>query len=237
MISPRWWPSLVIHSSRRFLNARMTCSVIAGGIAAISWWIAVFHICLCSFVSLTAGTQPNKFAVGRWQCCCPLGTGLSTGGRPSTSSFSSSFLPSSGLGTYDGGLKITRIIFLKWFIRFCTITFLVSFKVLSFWLSTLVPMFFPLLKTFLELFSADVVQDVQRFLFHFADASKTFPFHLAFHTREQEKVAWRKVGWIGRIFCLKLLHTPCRVGRGIVVVKEPITAASHVWLFFLYTIA
>jgi len=55
-------------------------------------------------------------------------------------------------------------------------------------------MFFPLLKTFLELFSADVVQDLQRFLFHFPNISKVFPFHLAFHTREQENVAWRKVG-------------------------------------------
>ena len=55
--------------------------------------------------------------------------------------------------------------FSKWFIRFCTITNLVSFKVLYFWLDTLVPTFFPLLKTFLELFSADVVQDLQRFLF------------------------------------------------------------------------
>ena len=45
-----------------------------------------------------------------------------------------------------------------------------------------------------NLFSADVVQDLQRFLFHFADISKTFPFLLAFHTGEQEKVAWRKVG-------------------------------------------
>ena len=54
--------------------------------------------------------------------------------------------------------------------------------------------FSPMLKTFLELFSGDVVQDLQRFLLHFADISKTFPFHLAFHTREQEKVAWSKVG-------------------------------------------
>jgi len=55
-------------------------------------------------------------------------------------------------------------------------------------------MFFPLLKTFLELLSADVVQDLQHFLFHFADISKTFPFHLAFYMREQEKVALHKVG-------------------------------------------
>ena len=33
MISPRWWPSLAIQSLRRFLNACMTRSVIAGGIA------------------------------------------------------------------------------------------------------------------------------------------------------------------------------------------------------------
>jgi hypothetical protein len=45
-----------------------------------------------------------------------------------------------------------------------------------------------------NLFSADVVQDLQRFLFHFAGISKTFHFRLAFHTKEQEKVAWRKVG-------------------------------------------
>jgi len=88
-----------------------------------------------------------------------------------------------------GGPKNNRNYFFKWFIRFYIITTLVSFKVLSFWLDALVPTFFPLLKTFLELFSADVVQDLQRFLFHFADISKTFPFHLAFHTREQEKVA------------------------------------------------
>jgi len=55
-------------------------------------------------------------------------------------------------------------------------------------------MFSPLLKTFLEFFRADVVQDLQRFLFHLAYISNTFPFHLAFHTRKQEKVAWRKVG-------------------------------------------
>ena len=90
-------------------------------------------------------------------------------------------------------------IFLKWFIMFHNITTLVSFKVFFFWLNTLVPTFYPLLKTFLELFSADVVQDLQSFLFHFADISKTFPFHLAFHTREQEKVVRRKVGWIGRM--------------------------------------
>jgi len=36
----------------------------------------------------------------------------------------------------------------------------VSFKVLSFWLDTLVLKFFPLLNTFLELFRADVVQDL-----------------------------------------------------------------------------
>jgi len=40
MISPRWRPSLALHSSRRFLNARMTRSVTAGGIAAISRRIA-----------------------------------------------------------------------------------------------------------------------------------------------------------------------------------------------------
>ena len=45
-----------------------------------------------------------------------------------------------------------------------------------------------------ELFCADVVQDLQCFLFHFADISKTFLFHLAFHRREQEKVTWCKVG-------------------------------------------
>ena len=93
-----------------------------------------------------------------------------------------------------GDPKLTGIIFLKWFSRFYAITTPVSFKVLSFWLDTLVPTFFPLLKTFLEIFSADVVQDLQRFLFHLAYISNTFPFHLAFHTRKQEKVAWRKVG-------------------------------------------
>ena len=121
-----------------------------------------------------------------------------------------------------GDPKITGIIVFKWFIRFCTISTLVSFKILSFWLDSLVPTFFPLLKTFLELFSADVVQDLQRFLFHFAGISKTLPFHLAFLRREQGKVAWRKVGWIGRtrdkrlvIFCQKLLHfwRPCGQGH------------------------
>ena len=143
-----------------------------------------------------------------------------------------------------GDPKLTGLIFFNWFIRFYTITTLVSFEVLSFWRDTLVPVFFPLLKTFLELFSADVIQDLQCFLFHFANISKTFPFHLAFHTREQEKVAWRKVGWIGRmrdnrhvVFCQKLLHTEGRVGRGIVVVKKPITAAPHFWSFFPYTIS
>jgi hypothetical protein len=42
--------------------------------------------------------------------------------------------------------------------------------------------------------AADAVQDVQRCPLHFAAISKTFSSHLAFHTREQEKVAWRKVG-------------------------------------------
>jgi hypothetical protein len=45
-----------------------------------------------------------------------------------------------------------------------------------------------------NLFNADIVQDLQRFLFHFADISKMFPFLLAFHMREQKKVAWREVG-------------------------------------------
>ena len=87
--------------------------------------------------------------------------------------------------------KIIEFIFFKWIIRFYTITTLVSLKVLSFWLNTFVPTFFPLLKTFLELFSADVVQGLQRFPFYFAGISKMFPFHMEFHTREQEKVAQR----------------------------------------------
>jgi len=33
-------------------------------------------------------------------------------------------------------------------------------------------------------------------------------------------------------FGQKLLHTQGRVGRGIVVVKEPVTAAPHFWSFF-----
>jgi len=112
-------------------------------------------------------------------------------------------------------------VYIRGFIRFYTIIPLVSFKVLSFWLDTLVPMFFPLLKTFLEHFSADVVQDLQHFLLHFADISKMFPFHLAFHTREQEKVTWRKVGWMGRmrddrhvVFLPKTAAHPRPCGQG-----------------------
>ena len=136
-----------------------------------------------------------------------------------------------------GGGKNNRNLFFKWFVRFYTVTTEVSFKVLFFWLDTLASTFFPLLKTFLELFSADVVQDLQRFLFYFADNSKTFPFHLAFHMREKEKVAWRKVGWIGRmrdnrhvVFCQKLLHTQGRAHRG--VVKELVTPWSIYGRFF-----
>jgi len=56
-----------------------------------------------------------------------------------------------------------------------------------------------MLKAFLELFHADVVQNPQHFLFHFSDICKMFPFHLPFHTREQKKVVWRKVWWIERM--------------------------------------
>ena len=59
-------------------------------------------------------------------------------------------------------------------------------------LDTLVPALLPLLNTFLELLSV-VVQDLQHYLSHFAGISRTFPFHLAFRTKEQEKVALRKV--------------------------------------------
>ena len=38
------------------------------------------------------------------------------------------------------------------------------------------------------------------------------------------------------VFCQKLLHTQGRVGRGIVVVKEPVTAATHFWSFFPYSV-
>jgi len=79
-----------------------------------------------------------------------------------------------------GGPKNIRNYFFKWFIRFYAITTLVSFKVLPSWLDTLVPTFFLLLKSFPDLFSVDAVQDLQRFLFNFADISKTFPFHLAY---------------------------------------------------------
>ena len=77
---------------------------------------------------------------------------------------------------------------------FYTTTTPVSFKVLPFLFDTLVPTFFPRMKTFLELFIADVFQDLQCFLFHFTDISKMFPVHPAFHTKEQENVTWRKVG-------------------------------------------
>ena len=74
------------------------------------------------------------------------------------------------------------------------------------------------------------------------DISKTFPFHLAFHMREQERVSWHKVGWIGRmrdnchvVFCQKLLHTQgCVSSSGIVVVKEPITAAPRLVVFSIH---
>ena len=70
---------------------------------------------------------------------------------------------------------------------YTTTTTLVSFKILPFSLDTLVPTFFPLLKTFLELFSADVVQELQRFLFHFADISKSFPFIRRFERGNRKK--------------------------------------------------
>jgi hypothetical protein len=80
------------------------------------------------------------------------------------------------ISEYEGGRKYNRYYFFKWSIMFYTITILVSFKVLSFWFDTLVQTFFPLLKTFLELFSA--VQVLQRF--HFSDINKTFPFRLSY---------------------------------------------------------
>jgi hypothetical protein len=83
---------------------------------------------------------------------------------------------------------------------------------------------------------------------------------MAFHMREQEKVAWRKVGWTGRMRDKRHVAPPplqqktvifweggitwrvsprqcsCRVGRGIVVVKEPITAAPHTYtLYYICT--
>ena len=140
-----------------------------------------------------------------------------------------------------GDPKITN--FLKWFIRFYTITTLVSFKVSSFWLNTLVPTFFPLLKTFLELFSAGVVQDL-RFLFHFADIIKTFSLHLAFRMREQEKVAWRRVGWIGRmrdnrhvVFWSKTVAHSRPCGQGHCRGEGTSHRCSTFLVFFWYTIA
>jgi len=38
------------------------------------------------------------------------------------------------------------------------------------------------------------------------------------------------------VFCQKLLHAQGRVGRAIVVVKEPIAAAPHFWSFFFCTL-
>ena len=96
-----------------------------------------------------------------------------------------------------------------------TTTTLVSFKVLSFRLDTLVPTFFPLLKTLLELFSADDVQDVRLFHFQFAGISKTSPFHLAFHTREHLNSGYflAPPSYIGpHIYCvhLRLIWRHCQ---------------------------
>ena len=99
-----------------------------------------------------------------------------------------------------GGPKNNRSYFLKWFIRFYTITTLVSFKVFSFWLDTLLPTFFPLLKTFMELFSADVVQDFSVFFFTSLASAKFFPFIWPFIWGNRKKLHGAKSGeWIGRM--------------------------------------
>jgi len=98
-----------------------------------------------------------------------------------------------------GGPKNNRSYFLKWFIRFYTITTLVSFKVFSFWLDTLLPTFFPLLKTFMELFSADV-QDFSVFFFTSLTSAKFFPFIWPFIWGNRKKLHGAKSGeWIGRM--------------------------------------
>jgi len=80
-----------------------------------------------------------------------------------------------------GDPKITGIIFLKWSVRFYTITTLVSFKVLSFQLDTLVPTFFPLLKTFLEIFSMLMLFKTSSvFFFTSRTSEKRFPFFWPF---------------------------------------------------------
>ena len=74
------------------------------------------------------------------------------------------------------------------------------------------------------------------FLFTSLQSAKHFPFIWPFIRENRKIVAWRKVGWMGRmrdnrhvVFCQKLLHTQGRVSRGMVMVNEPITAAPHFW--------
>jgi len=76
-----------------------------------------------------------------------------------------------------GDPKITGIIFLNGLLGFILLQLLVSFKVLSFWLDTLVPMFSPFLKTFLELFSALMLFKTSSvFFFTSLTSAKRFPF-------------------------------------------------------------
>ena len=86
-----------------------------------------------------------------------------------------------------GDTKIAGFIFLNGLLGFIHLQLQSPSKCSPFDPIHLFQRFSPLLETFLELFSADVVQDLQRFLFHFADISKTFPFHLIFHTIEPKK--------------------------------------------------
>ena len=140
-------------------------------------------------------------------------------------------------------IYITRIIFLKWFIMFYIITTLLQSALLLTRYTCTNQRFSHYWKHFWNS-SVLMFSRPPTFTFSLCWPQQKFPFHLTFHTRKQDEFVWCKVRWIGKmrdsrhtVFCQKMLHTQGRVGRGIVVVKEPITAAPRVWPFFPYTIA
>ena len=117
---------------------------------------------------------------------------------------------------------------------------LITLKILSLRINTLIPPLFPLFKTVLELLQSDSLQGLCRFFPHLLYILKTLSFKVPLHSWKQEKIAGCQVRGVSGVrshchpvFCEKLSHTQCCVGGSEERISQQLVSCEILLLKFV----
>ena len=115
---------------------------------------------------------------------------------------------------------------------------------MSLCLYALIPAFLPLMKGPLVVTFCNGPQLSRRVGFNLFNIIESATFHCFFQLGEQEEVSWSKVRGVGRVwkrrnivFSQKFICGDSRVGRGIVMVQDPIAGAPLLRAISAHSIA